>query len=89
MSKTALISVRVDKELKDKAQVVFSRCGLSMGDAITLFLNQIVRHQGLPFSARTPNQETIDAINEPRGGMRYASSSEMFDDILIETTNLN
>lgn len=85
MNKTTHISVKVNQELKGKAEGVLSQLGLSMSDAVTLFLNQTVLHQGLPFPVRIPNQETIDAINEPREGLkRYASSSEMFDDILNE-----
>ena len=85
MSKTAYINTRVEPELKDKAEGVLSQLDLSMSDAVMLFLNQTVLHQGLPFPVRIPNQETIDAINEPREGLkRYASPSEMFDDILNE-----
>lgn len=83
MGKSAYINTRVEPELKKNAENVFSQLGLSMSDAISLFLSQSVLHKGLPFPVRIPNDETVEAINEPRKGlMRYSSSQEMFDDIL-------
>lgn len=83
MPKTAYINTRVEPELKKNAESVFSQLGLSMSDAVALFLSQSVLHKGLPFPVRIPNAETVEAINEPRDDLkRYASSQDMFDDIL-------
>ncbi len=83
MSKTAYINTRVEPDLKRDAETIFSKLGLSMSDAVALFLRQSVLHQGLPFEVGLPNAETIEAINEPRDGLkRYASSQDMLDDIL-------
>jgi len=83
MRKTAYINTRVEPELKKNAESLFSQLGLSMSDAVSLFLNQAVLNKGLPFPVRIPNTETIEAFNEPREGLkRYTSSQDMFDDIL-------
>jgi DNA-damage-inducible protein J len=85
MGKTAYINTRVEPDLKKDAETVFSQLGLSMSDAVALFLRQSVLNKGLPFPVRLPNAETLEAINEPRENLkRYTSSQEMFDDILGE-----
>ena len=43
------INIRVDNEVKAKAQDVFSSLGLDMTTAINIFLRQAIRQQGLPF----------------------------------------
>jgi DNA-damage-inducible protein J len=48
------INVRVDCELKAKAQKVLSDLGLDMTTAINVFINQIVYVQGIPFEISKP-----------------------------------
>ena len=85
MTKSAHINTRVEPGLKQDAELVLSQLGLSMSDAVSLFLTQTVLHKGLPFAVRIPNEETIEAINESRAGLkRYTSSEGMLADILGE-----
>ncbi len=44
------INIRVDNEVKTRAQEVFSSLGLDMTTAINAFLRQSIRQNGLPFS---------------------------------------
>ena len=68
MAKTGMIRVRVEPELKFQAEEVFSELGLSPTEAITLFYTQVSLHRGLPFAARIPNAETIEALRQARAG---------------------
>ena len=43
------INIRVDSEIKAKAQDVFSALGLDMTTAINLFLRQAIKKNGIPF----------------------------------------
>lgn len=43
------INIRVDSDIKIKAQNVFSALGLDMTSAINIFLRQAVRKNGIPF----------------------------------------
>ena len=45
----ANINVRVDNDIKNKAQNVFSALGLDMTSAINIFLRQAIRRNGIPF----------------------------------------
>jgi len=50
MSKSAILRARVDSRRKRAAEAVFTRLGLSAGEAVNLFLAQVELRQGLPFS---------------------------------------
>ena len=61
------INIRTDKDVKDKAEKIFSELGVSMSTAVNMFLRQTIRHGGIPFELKaTPNAETISAIEEGR-----------------------
>ena len=57
MNKTDYINVRVNKDTKDKVEVVLEKLNLKMSDAINLFLNQIALEEGIPFEIRLPKYE--------------------------------
>ena len=79
------IQSRVKPELKQEAEAIFDAIGLSMGDAIRLFLQQSVNIGGLPFqpTAKQPNAETVAALNELESGQgkRFATVDELFADL--------
>ena len=83
MAKTEMIRARVEPELKQEAEKVFAALGLSVTEAITLYYKQVTVHQGLPFSVRIPNAETLEAMRQVRdrdGLTTYAS----LDDLMAE-----
>jgi len=43
------INIRVDSDVKHKAQDIFSGLGLDMTSAINIFLRQAIRKNGIPF----------------------------------------
>ncbi len=47
MSKT--LQVRVDENLRTKAEIVLREVGLDMPSAVRLFLTKVVQTQGIPF----------------------------------------
>lgn len=62
------ISVRIDHATKVEAENVFSLMGLSATDAIRMFYRQVIIHHGLPFPAKIPNEETLQAFEELDNG---------------------
>ncbi len=58
MSRTATIRARVQPDLKDKAEDVFRKLGLTTTQAITLFYKQVELRNGLPFDVAIPNETT-------------------------------
>ncbi len=66
MSKAAMIRARVESELKEEAESVLNRLGLSASDAIRLFYRQVVLQQGLPFQVQITNPAALEAIDDIR-----------------------
>lgn len=90
---TTNINVRIDTELKQSAEALFSDLGLNMSSAITMFLKSAVSHDGIPFEVKrmTPNAETRAALAEydemkknPGNYMRYESFDALMDEVLAD-----
>ena len=60
MAKTANINVRIDPETKASAEQLFSSFGITVTDAINIFLHKSLMEGGLPFEMKQPrfNLET-------------------------------
>lgn len=87
MAKTAAISMRIDPSVKSDAESIFSSLGLTLAEAINVFLHKSIMEGGLPFDVRQPryNATTEKAMEEARGIMAgkipansYNSAEEMF-----------
>ncbi|MDZ7361425.1 MAG: type II toxin-antitoxin system RelB/DinJ family antitoxin [candidate division KSB1 bacterium] len=66
MAKTAMISARIDPKLKNNAERVFKKLGLSTKEAITLFYKQVDLQRDLPFDVKIPNETTRQALNDAK-----------------------
>ncbi len=88
MAKTGYITARIEPKLKASAEKVLRKVGVNTSDAFTMFMQQVVIQQGLPFDVCTrshvPNAETRKAIRELRrgGGTKARTTDEMFEQIL-------
>ena len=63
---TANVSFRIDADIKNQADRLFSELGLNMTTAFNIFIRQAIREGAIPFSVtvNTPNAETIAAMLE-------------------------
>ena len=68
MGKSAHIQTRIEPDVKENADAIFKSLGISMSEAMSMFLKQVIHHKGLPFSVRIPNAETIEAMRQVREG---------------------
>ena len=65
MTETTNVSIRMDVNIKKQAEELFADLGLNMTTALTMFLRQAIRTQGIPFEiTRIPNKETLAAMLE-------------------------
>ena len=66
MAKTASLHIRLDEKIKADTENLFKNFGMSVTDAINIFLHTSLMVGGLPFEVRksTPNAETLAAIKE-------------------------
>jgi len=49
----ASLQIRIDDQLRDRAQAVAQGMGLDLTAAVRLFLTQMVRENGLPFQPKS------------------------------------
>lgn len=59
--KDSVIRARIGSDLKARALQVLASCGLEPSDAIRLFLQQVVAHNGIPFPIRARHEEPAEA----------------------------
>jgi len=63
-----VIRARIDAADKAKANMVFESMGLTMSDAIRIFIKQAVIQKKMPFSIKAPNAKTLRAIQDVKEG---------------------
>ena len=85
MSKTSM-SIRLDSEVKEQAQQVFSNLGMDMTTAINIFLRQAIQYQGLPFDVRLDETrqllEVLTDLDQNRNmSQSFESVSELMENL--------
>ncbi len=75
--KTAAVHSRIEPDIKEKAETILQRLGVSPTEAIRMFYTQIALRNGLPFAVEIPNEETEQALRDSRSGRNL----ERFDSV--------
>lgn len=80
MAKTSNLNIRIDPDIKEQAEQLFSQFGITITDAINIFLHQSLNFGGIPFELKTdkPNAVTLAAMKEAD---EIAKSGQGFDDV--------
>jgi len=60
----SVVRSRINESVKIEATKLFSHMGLSMSDAIRLFLYQSIAEKRLPFNVKIPNAKTAKVLRE-------------------------
>jgi len=86
MATTTMVHVRVDEQIKAQATETLAAMGLSVSDAVRVFLMRVVAEQQMPFALQVPNAETRAAMTEANEiartrRVRFATATELFDDL--------
>ncbi|VIR73480.1 addiction module antitoxin, RelB/DinJ family [Streptococcus pneumoniae] len=82
MSKMS-ISIRLDSEVKEQAQQVFSNLGMDMTTAINIFLRQAIQYQGLPFDVRLDeNRKLLQALTDLDQNRNMSQSFKSVSDLM-------
>lgn len=84
---TSLIQARVDSKLKEEAENIMSQLGISLNEAIRMFLKQVIIQQGIPFKPTLrvepvyePNEKLkkiIQDVEDKKGLTVYKNTDEM------------
>ena len=86
---TVAKNFRIDSELNNQANALLEGLGLSMSQAISMFLRQVVLQRGLPFEVKYPDRscELLEAVEEAKrleadpNTKRYTNMDEMWADL--------
>lgn len=63
--KTAIFQMRINPDIKMQVEEIYARCGLTLTDAINIFIQQSINAEGLPFIV---TQNTKEALREQAVG---------------------
>jgi len=77
----AKIQARVPDEIQEIATTVIRSTGLTVSDAVRIFMTRIATDRALPLDLFRPNAETLQAIEEAEGGKLTLTT---IDDIMAD-----
>ena len=80
--KSEFVRARVSSELKHDSELVLAKLGMSVSDAIRIFLTQVSLRNAFPIELKVPNETTLKAMFEPLDASVYETSDALFNDIL-------
>lgn len=86
MAATTMVHVRLDEQIKAQATEALAAMGLSVSDAVRVFLTRVAAEKQLPFALKVPNAETRAAMVEAdeiarTRRPRFGSAAALFDDL--------
>ena len=76
--------VRLDQRVKLQATEALAAMGLSLPDAVRMFLQRVAAEKQMPFALKVPNAETLAAMAEAdqiiaARKARFGAADELFD----------
>ena len=88
MAKSEIHTLQIDSSLKEQAEALFSSLGMTLEEALTLFLEASILHGGFPFPVEQTryNEQTELALEEARdilsGKLQHSTTSidELIED---------
>ena len=84
MATTTMVHVRVDENIKAQATETLAAMGLSVSDAVRVFLMRVVAEQQMPFTIKAPNAETRAAMAEAETITRTRRARFRYSDRTIQ-----
>ncbi|MGH7901304.1 MAG: type II toxin-antitoxin system RelB/DinJ family antitoxin [Thermodesulfobacteriota bacterium] len=79
MGKTSTVRARIEPELKNRAENLFQRLGITTTQAITLFYRQVILRKGLPFEIVIPNSTTLKTFEDTDAGRNLIVAKDAED----------
>lgn len=86
MAKTVTLHIRIEPSVKARAEQTLNDLGLSITEAVNVFLNQVILHNGIPFKIEKPkyNKETIQAMEDVKNGKNLSKTFDSVDEMFEE-----
>jgi len=84
MATTTMVHVRIDENVKTQASETLASMGLTVSDAVRVFLTRVVADKELPFLIKAPNATSRTAIAEAKEIIKSRSARFETVDALID-----
>ena len=77
----ARISIRMDDDLRKEADEILDELGLNMSSAVNIFVKQLVRQGGLPFTPTLETRQSLENRQRDRLNslMNFASQNKRIE----------
>ena len=75
MAKTHILHIRVEPKVKEKAEETLNDLGLSISEAVNVFLNQVILNEGITFEIRKDTKHGKNLSNT------FDSVDKMFEEL--------
>jgi len=79
MTKTEFIRARIEPKLKEEAENILHKLGITTTQALTMFYEAIAKEKRLPLEMKIPNAETNRVFDETDNGIRVISCKNKND----------
>ena len=82
----AQVNIRIDDDLKTRADNLFEELGLNMTTAFTMFIRQVIRQGGIPFEITTKTDPffKLENLKIVRQSIKEAEEGKLTAHELIE-----
>ena len=83
MRNSSYVQARIDPRIKEEARNILDELGISMSEAIVVYLKQIILQRGIPFELKLPNKDTLQAVQqlEAGKGVTFDSVDKLIEDL--------
>jgi len=68
------LTIRIDENIKQEAEILFNKIGLNMTAAINIFFRQAIREQSIPFELKPYDDEKYNEYFNPVNMKRLMES---------------
>lgn len=82
-ARTSMLHVRVDDNTKEQATAALDAMGLSVSDAVRIFLKRVIADQAFPLELKVPNAATRAAMAEAEKMIAEDSARFEHADLLL------
>ena len=85
-ARTSMLHVRMDDDTKNQAADALAAMGMSVSDAVRLFLHRVAADQAFPLELKVPNARLRHAMHEAEdiaqsGKARFSASDDLIADL--------
>ena len=86
VAKTTNLNIRIDKEVKNQAEILLNEMGMTLSTAVNVFVRQLIREGRIPFVIGE-NRDIINGYDLLYIRQKLDEAEEQLNDSEIKCTN--